>query len=91
VEPREELTRYAVVTITGTVTETLEDGSTLGFRDRDSNTVLRVWVTEDFIVRTKANTYTTAESLRVNDTAVIQAFRDGNGNLIAQEIRLRNR
>ena len=91
VPPRDELTRYAVVTITGTVTETLEDGPTLGFRDRDSNTVLRVWVTEDFVVRTKANTYTTAESLRVNDAAVIQAFRDGNGNLIAQTIRLRNR
>lgn len=91
VPPREELTRYAVVTITGTITETLEDGSTLGFRDRDSNTVLRVWVTEDFIVRTKGNTYTAAEALRVNDTAVIQAFRDANGNLIAQEIRLRNR
>ena len=38
VPPREELTRYAVVTITGTITETLEDGPTLGFRDRDTNT-----------------------------------------------------
>jgi hypothetical protein len=91
VPPREELTRYALVTITGTVTETLEDGPTLGFRDRDSNTVLRVWVTEDFIVRTKGTTYTNAESLRLNDTAVIKAFRDANGNLIAQSIRLRNR
>lgn len=92
VEPREEdLMRYAVVTITGTITETLEDGPTIGFRDRDSNTVLRIWVTEDFVVRTKGTTYTTAESLRLNDTAVIQAYRDGNGNLIAQTIRLRNR
>jgi hypothetical protein len=91
VPPRQELTRYAVVTITGTITETLEDGSTLGFRDRDSKTVLRIWVTEDFTVRTKGTSYTTAESLRVNDTAVIKAFRDGNGNLIAQTIRLRNR
>ena len=91
VPPREELTRYAVVTLTGTITETLEDGPTLGFRDRDSNTVLRIWVTEDFTVRTKGTTTTTAESLRVNDAAVIKAFRDGNGNLIAQTIRLRNR
>ncbi len=83
--------RYAVVTITGTITETLEDASTLGFRDRETNTILRVWATDDFIVRTKANTYTTVESLRVNDTAVIEAFRDANGNLIAQTIRLRNR
>jgi len=91
VPPRQELTRYSVVTMTGTITETLEDGPTLGFRDRDSNTVLRIWVTEDFTVRTKGTTYTNAESLRVNDTAVIKAFRDGNGNLIAQTIRLRNR
>lgn len=91
VPPRQELTRYSVVTMTGTITETLEDGPTLGFRDRDSNTVLRIWVTEDFTVRTKGTTYTTAESLRVNDTAVIKAFRDANGNLVAQTIRLRNR
>jgi hypothetical protein len=91
IPPREDLTRYAVVTITGTVTETLEDGPTLGFRDRDSNTVLRIWVTEDFTVRTKGTTYTTADTLRVNDTAVIKAFRDINGNLVAQAIRLRNR
>jgi len=89
--PRQELTRYSVVTMTGTITETLEDGPTLGFRDRDSKTVLRIWVTEDFTVRTKGTTYTTAESLRVNDTAVIKAFRDENGNLVAQTIRLRNR
>ncbi len=91
VPPRDDLTRYAVVTMTGTITETLEDGPTLGFRDRDSNTVLRIWVTEDFTVRTKGTTYTNAESLRVNDTAVIKAFRDDNGNLVAQTIRLRNR
>jgi hypothetical protein len=91
VPPREELTRYGVVTMTGTITETLEDGPTLGFRDRDSNTVLRIWVTEDFTVRTKGTTYTTAGSLRVNDTALIKAFRDANGNLVAQTIRLRNR
>jgi hypothetical protein len=91
IPPREDLTRYAVVTMTGTITETLEDGPTLGFRDRDSKTVLRIWVTEDFTVRTKGTSYTTAESLKVNDTAVIKAFRDGNGNLVAQTIRLRNR
>lgn len=91
VPPRDDLTRYAVVTMTGTITETLEDGPTLGFRDRDSNTVQRIWVTEDFTVRTKGTTYTNAESLRVNDTAVIKAFRDDNGNLVAQTIRLRNR
>jgi hypothetical protein len=91
VTPRDDTTRYAVVTITGTVTETLEDGATLGFKDRDSKTVYRIWVTEDFIVRTKGTTYTNADSLKVNDTAVIKAYRDLDGNLIAQTIRLRNR
>ncbi|HYI11224.1 MAG TPA: hypothetical protein VEK57_19365 [Thermoanaerobaculia bacterium] len=90
-EPEPEPLRYGLVTITGTVTETLEDGATIGFRDRDSNRVLRIWVSETFVVRTKGTTYTTAESLKVNDTAVIQAFRDTSGNLIAQTVRLRNR
>ncbi|HEX8618661.1 MAG TPA: DUF5666 domain-containing protein [Thermoanaerobaculia bacterium] len=83
--------RYGLVTITGTVTETLEDAGTIGFRDRDRNVVVRVWVASEFIIRTKAATYANASSLRVNDTAVIQAYRDADGNLIAQTIRLRNR
>jgi hypothetical protein len=83
--------RLSVVSITGTVTEALEDASTLGFRDRDNNRVVRIWVTDSFAARTKAGAYVRADTLRVNDTAVIEAFRDGAGNLIAQSIRLRNR
>lgn len=82
---------FGLVTITGTVTETLEDGGTIGFRDRDTNAVVRVWVSRDFVMRTNAGTHAAASTLRVNDTAVIQAFRDAGGNLIAQTIRLRNR
>jgi hypothetical protein len=89
--PIDDVARYGLVTITGTVTETLEDAGTIGFRDRDTNTVLRVWVSRDFILRTNAGTHVAASTLRVNDTAVIQAFRDGSGNLVAQTIRLRNR
>jgi hypothetical protein len=87
----EEFVRYGVVTLTGTVVETLEEGATLAFRDRDTERVLRIWITPDFVVRTRGNTYTTAELLRVNDTAVIAAYRDLDGNLIAQTVRLRNR
>lgn len=87
----EEFARYAVVTITATVTETLEDAATIGIRERDSSRALRLWVTDDFIVRTKGTTYTNAGALRVNDQIVVQAFRDAGGNLIAQTIRLRNR
>lgn len=88
---RDPVVRYGLVTITGTITETLEDGATLGFRDRDTNQVVRVWVADDFVVRTRGTAYTTAAELRVNDTAVIDAFRDDLGNLVAQTIRLRNR
>lgn len=83
--------RYGVVTLTGTVVETLEEGATLGLRDRDTDRVLRIWVTDDFVVRTRGNSYTTAAMLRVDDTVVIDAFRDPSGNLIGQTVRLRNR
>lgn len=83
---------YAVVTFTATVTETLEDAATLGLRDRDTNRAARVWVTDDFLVRMKNNTTTTtAQTLRLNDTVLVKAYRDLDGNLIAQTIRLRNR
>jgi len=87
----EEFVRYGVVTLSGTVVETLEDGATLGIRDRDTNRVLRLWITDEFVVRTRGNSYTSAEMLRVDDTVVIEAFRDPAGNLIAQTVRLRNR
>lgn len=83
--------RLAVVTITGTVVETLEDGGTIAFRDRDTNDLLRIWVTDEFVVRTRGTAYITASALRTNDTAVVDAYRDAAGNLIAQTIRLRNR
>jgi hypothetical protein len=89
--PIEEDVQYGLVTITGTIVETLEDGATLSIRDRDSKRMVRVWIAEDFVVRTMGTTYTTAERLRVNDTVVLQAFRDDRGTLIAQTLRLRNR
>lgn len=89
---QDELGRFSVVTITGTVTETLDDSATLGVRDRDTNRILRVWATEDLVTRLKNNTsYQTAAQLRVNDGVVIKAYRDGAGNLIAQTVRVRTR
>ncbi len=86
-----DFTRPALVTITGTVTETLDDAATIGLRDRDTNAVLRIWAVNELVVRTKGTTTTSAGALRAGDTAIIQAFRDASGNLIAQTIRLRNR
>ena len=92
IDVREPITSYAIVTFTATVTETLADAATLGIRDRDTNRALRLWVSDDFLVRLKSgNTTTTANQLRENDTILVKAFRDPNGNLIAQTIRLRNR
>jgi len=89
---RREPASYAIVTFTATVTETLEDAATLGLRDRDTNRVVRLWVTDDLLVRMKNNTTTTTSgTLRVNDIVLVKAFRDLDGNLIAQTIRLRNR
>ncbi|MBV8517765.1 MAG: hypothetical protein JO197_10240 [Acidobacteria bacterium] len=89
--PADDYARYAAVTITGTVTETLEDAGTLSLRDRTTNRIVQLWATDDFVVRTKGTTYTTAGNLRTGDTVVVKAFRDAGGNLVAQTIRLRNR
>jgi hypothetical protein len=83
--------RPALVTTGGAITETLEDAVTLGLRETDTNQVVRIWVAPEFAVRTKAGTYVQASTLREKDTVIIQAYRDGRGNLIAQTIRLRNR
>lgn len=83
--------RYGVVTITGTVTETLDDAATITVRDKTLNRDDRIWVTSNFVVRNRANGYVTASTLRANDSVVVEAFRDPGGNLIAQTIRLRNR
>jgi hypothetical protein len=83
--------RYGLVTLTATVTETLEGGDTIGVRDRDTNQVVRLWVARDFLVRTNAGAYVNASTLRANDSVLITAFQDMDGNLVAQTLRLRNR
>ena len=81
----------SVVSISGTVTEILEeDGTSITVRDRN-NRSHQLWVTPDFVVRLRGSGYTTAANLRVDDGVTIKAFRDTRGNLIAQTIRLRNR
>ena len=87
----EAFIRYSTVTFSGKITETLEDATTIAVLDADLKRTVRVWVSEDFAVRTKGATYTTAENLKMGDTVLIKAFTDTRGNLIAQTIRLRNR
>jgi hypothetical protein len=79
-----------VVTIYGTVSQTLADGPQLVLRDsQNGNRPIRVYALEDLPVRSRAGTYTTATQLRGNDSLVIKAYRDSDGNYIAQTIRIR--
>jgi hypothetical protein len=78
------------VTIYGTVSQTLADGPQLVLRDtQNGNRPIRVYALEDLPVRTRAGTYTTAVQVRMNDSLVIKAYRDADGNYIAQTIRIR--
>jgi hypothetical protein len=79
---------YVTVTISGTVTESLRTSPTLVIRDRAGRTV-ELYVTEDFIYRTKAGGYATADKLNNGDAVLVKAFRDEDENLIAQSIRIR--
>jgi len=76
------------VTIYGTVRETLASSPQLVVRDNQGRTI-RLNVLEDFVVRNKAAGYTTADHLKEGDGIVVKAFRDLDGNYIAQTIRLR--
>jgi len=80
---------YVTATMSGTVTESLDTSPTLIVKDRATGRTVEIFVTEDFIYRTKAGSYATADKLKNGDSLLIKAFRDENGNLIAQTIRIR--
>ena len=77
------------VTVSGTVISTLQDSPTLDVKERATGRIVPLHLTEDFAVRTKSGGYTSADKLNVNDNVLVKAFRDGDGNYIAQTIRLR--
>ncbi|MDQ6802241.1 MAG: DUF5666 domain-containing protein [Acidobacteriota bacterium] len=77
------------VTVYGTISQSLNNGPRLVVRDTQNNQTLSLYVLEDFVIRTKAGTYATADKLREGDAVVVKAYRDANGNYIAQTIRLR--
>ena len=78
-----------IVTVYGTVSQSLSAGPQLVVRDTQNNRTLRIYVSEDFVIRTKTGTYATADKLKESDALVIKAYRDGEGNYIAQTIRQR--
>ena len=79
-----------VVTIYATVTQSLTASPQLLLRDtQNGNRSVRLYVVEDFPVRTRAGSYTTADRLKEGDSIVVKAYRDADGNYIAQTIRQR--
>jgi hypothetical protein len=79
---------FVTATIYGTVMEALGNAPTLGVRDQQGR-IVRILVTDDFVIRTKAGNYATADRLKENDAVVIKAYRDPEGEYIAQTIRMR--
>jgi len=82
-------TTLPLVTIWGTVTESLNNGPLLGIRESKTNTMFHINVADDLPVKTKSGTYSTAERLKDGDAVVVKAFRDADGNYIGQTIRIR--
>jgi hypothetical protein len=79
-----------VVTIYATVTQSLTASPQLLLRDtQNGNRSIRLYVVEDFPVRTRTSSYTTADRLKEGDSIVVKAYRDADGNYIAQTIRQR--
>lgn len=84
------VTDLGVVTIYGTVVQSLDNSPQLIIRDsQNGNRTVRIYLLEDFAYRTKAGGYNTADHLKANDSIVVKAYRDGDGNYIAQTIRVR--
>lgn len=78
-----------LVTVYGTVQATLGDSPQLVLRDTQSSNRIRVYAADDLVVRTKSGGYTTADRLHEGDAVVVKAYRDADGNYIAQTIRMR--
>jgi hypothetical protein len=76
------------VTIYATVRDTLANSPQLVLRDNGGRTI-NLNVLDDFVVRGRNGGYTTAAKLHAGDNLVVKAFRDLDGNYIAQTIRVR--
>jgi hypothetical protein len=88
--PSRSYGELGVVTIYGTVSQTLADSPQLVLRDTQNNgRTVRVYALDDLPIRTKAGTWSTASQLRVNDSVVVKAYRDADGNYVAQTVRIR--
>lgn len=87
--PSESPADLGVVTLYVTVSQALSASPQLVLRDTQNNRTVRLYVTDDFVVRNRTGGYTTADHLKEGDALVVKAYRDGDGNYVAQTIRLR--
>jgi hypothetical protein len=78
------------VVIYGEVDGELDRGNSFTVRDDDDrNRTLTIFADADFVVRTRTGEYIVAQQLKRRDRVVIKAFRDRDGNFIAQTVRMR--
>ncbi len=82
-------TELGMVTVYGTVAEPLSASPQLVLHDSNTNRTVRIHVADDLVVRGRTAGYTTADRLKTGDNVVLKAYRDAEGNYIAQTIRLR--
>lgn len=76
------------VTIYGSVTQSLKNSPQLVIRDANGQSV-RLYAIDELVVRSKSGSYTTADRLTEGDSVAVRAYRDADGNFIAQTIRVR--
>ena len=76
------------VTVYGVVTQTLRNSPWLVIRDSAGNLV-RIYAVEELPVKTRAGAYITADRLTDGESVAVRAYRDADGNFIAQTIRQR--
>ena len=82
-------TDLGLVTVYATVQTTLANAPQLAIRDTQTNRTIRLYASDDMVIKTRSGGFTTADRLREGDAIVVKAYRDADGNYIAQTIRMR--
>jgi hypothetical protein len=87
-EPPDAGGELPFVTIYGTIKETLANAPQITLQD-STGRLVSLNVLDDFLVRNRTGGTTTADQLRAGDKVTVKAYRDAEGNYIAQTIRIR--
>lgn len=79
---------YETMLVYGVVVESLRGSNLLRVRESNEGEI-EVRVLDEFVVRQKSGGYITADRLKAGDRLAIQAFRNEDGDYVAQTIRIR--